>query len=64
MHGALDVASLGVWEAVGTPVEGAMRDKKYVVITATYDKTGHTISAALGAPNTVTPPSTPAAVKS
>ena len=36
-HGVLDVATLGVWEVAGTPIEGYMEsDKDYVIATVTY----------------------------
>jgi hypothetical protein len=38
MHGVLDVATLGIWEVAGTPMEGAMGSKKYYSIKVTYDK--------------------------
>lgn len=34
-HGVMDVLTLGLWEIVGTPVEGVQGDKKY--LTVTYD---------------------------
>ena len=48
MHGALDLASFGVWEAIGTPVEGALGDARYVVVTGKFDPSGKAISATLG----------------
>jgi hypothetical protein len=38
MHGVLDVATLGIWEVAGTPMEGAMGKKKYYSIKVIYDK--------------------------
>lgn len=38
MHGVLDVATFGIWEAAGTPMEGAMGKKKYYSIKVIYDK--------------------------
>lgn len=36
-HGALDVATLGLWEVVGTPVEGAISNSRgYVTAKVTY----------------------------
>ncbi|WP_411818458.1 hypothetical protein [Hyphococcus sp. DH-69] len=49
MHGLLDVATLGIWEVAGTPIE-ASKKKKYIVITANYDKDGRLISKSLGNP--------------
>lgn len=48
MHGLLDVATLGVWEVVGTPIE-ATKKKKYVVITAHYDDKGRLLTKSIGA---------------
>ena len=36
MHGLLDVATLGIWEVVGTPMEGYMSSDKFVVFKAKY----------------------------
>lgn len=38
MHGVLDVFTLGIWEVAGTPMEGAMGEKKFYSIKVTYDK--------------------------
>ena len=38
MHGALDVATLGLWEVVGTPVEMSMGGKSYVPIRVYYNE--------------------------
>jgi hypothetical protein len=38
MHGVLDVATLGIWEVAGTPIEGSMGEKKYYSIKVYYDK--------------------------
>lgn len=36
-HGALDVMTCGLWEVVGTPVEGVIsNNRKYIVAKATY----------------------------
>jgi len=36
-HGALDVATLGLWEVVGTPVEGAISNNLgFITVIATY----------------------------
>ena len=37
MHGLLDVATLGIWEIAGTPIEGSQEDKFYSV-KIYYDK--------------------------
>lgn len=47
MHGLLDVATLGIWEVAGTPIE-ATKKKKYVIITATYDDNGRVLTKQLG----------------
>ena len=36
MHGLLDVATFGIWEVAGTPIEGAYDKKKYYAIRVTY----------------------------
>ncbi len=38
MHGLLDVATIGLWEVAGTPMEGAMGKKKYYGIRVTFDE--------------------------
>lgn len=35
-HGALDVASLGLWEVIGTPIEASIGSQREV--TVTYDE--------------------------
>lgn len=36
-HGVMDVATLGIWEVAGTPIEGAISNNpNYVVARATY----------------------------
>ena len=42
MHGALDVGTLGLWEAAGTPIE-ASQDKSYYLVKAFYESDGNTI---------------------
>ena len=37
MHGLLDVATLGLWEVVGTPVELSKGGKTYVPIRIYYN---------------------------
>lgn len=37
MHGVLDLATLGLWEIAGTPIEGAKQKGKYIVITVYYN---------------------------
>lgn len=41
MHGLLDVATLGIWEVAGTPIEGHLNDDDYMVYTVHFDSTGH-----------------------
>ncbi len=38
MHGVLDVSTLGLWEAIGTPIEGSLNKKEYFSIKVLYDK--------------------------
>ena len=38
MHGILDVVTFGIWEVAGTPMEGAMGEKKFYPIKVSYDK--------------------------
>ena len=38
MHGLLDVATLGIWEVAGTPIEGHMNEDGYLVYSVTYDE--------------------------
>jgi hypothetical protein len=41
MHGVFSVATLGMWELVGTPIEGAQQKAEYVAVRVTSDsKTG------------------------
>ena len=35
-HGVMDVLTLGIWEVVGTPVEGFQGEKKRLMLT--YDE--------------------------
>ncbi len=37
MHGLLDVATLGIWEVAGTPIEGAKGKKKMYSIRVHYE---------------------------
>jgi len=39
MHGILDVATLGLWEVAGTPIEGA-QEKKFAVIDVLMNEQG------------------------
>ena len=38
MHGVLDVSSLGLWEVVGTPMEGHIGKKDKVAVRIHYNK--------------------------
>jgi len=38
MHGVLDVATLGLWEVAGTPIEGSKSKKNYFSVKIYYDK--------------------------
>jgi len=49
MHGLLDVATLGVWEVAGTPIE-ATKNKKYVTLTVQYSADGTMKQTFLGVP--------------
>ena len=44
-HGVLDVATLGLWEVVGTPVEAVADQKKYYIIHVTYESDGQHIAS-------------------
>jgi len=37
MHGLLDVATLGIWEVAGTPIEGSMGKKEMYSIKVYYE---------------------------
>ncbi|HYA76272.1 MAG TPA: hypothetical protein VED83_05120 [Burkholderiaceae bacterium] len=37
MHGLLDVATLGIWEVAGTPIESSYDKEKYYAIRVTYE---------------------------
>lgn len=37
LHGAADVATLGLWEVIGTPIEGVANGTE-VSVEATYDR--------------------------
>ena len=43
MHGVLDVATVGIWEVAGTPIEGIKGKKTGYVIIANYTEDGNTI---------------------
>lgn len=43
MHGVLDVATLGVWEVVGTPIEGVKGKEEYISIRVYFESDDETI---------------------
>lgn len=43
MHGLLDVATLGIWEVAGTPIEGNLNDDDFMVYTVHFDSTGRAL---------------------
>lgn len=47
MHGVLDVSTLGVWEAIGTPMEGLMGKTEYFTVKISYDKNGNVLKREL-----------------
>jgi outer membrane protein assembly factor BamE (lipoprotein component of BamABCDE complex) len=47
-HGVMDVLTLGLWEVVGTPVEGFVGDKH--TMTVTYDKSDKVLTINRAAP--------------
>lgn len=38
MHGLLDIASIGLWELAGTPIEAKRRNTSILFLKVTYDK--------------------------
>jgi hypothetical protein len=38
MHGLLDVATFGIWEAAGTPIEGSLSQKEFFIVKVYYNK--------------------------
>jgi len=45
MHGVLDVATFGIWEVAGTPIEGTLNKKDFYAIRVFYQEDGETIKA-------------------
>ena len=43
MHGVLDIATLGIWEIAGTPIEGAKGKKGYISIKVYFENDDDTI---------------------
>lgn len=39
IHGLLDVGTLGIWEVVGTPIEGFCKHSEYYTLRVTFDET-------------------------
>jgi hypothetical protein len=48
MHGVLDVATFGLWEVAGTPIEGSANKDKISIVTARYDNAGKLVAATVG----------------
>ncbi|NEV64036.1 hypothetical protein [Thiorhodococcus minor] len=40
-HGVLSVATLGIWNVVGYPIEGFMSSKDFIVFRVSYDPAGN-----------------------
>jgi hypothetical protein len=38
IHGLLDVGTLGIWEVVGTPIEGFCKHSEYYTLRVTFDE--------------------------
>ena len=49
MHGLLDVATLGIWEVAGTPIEGSKRKKEFYIYKIEYDNDGNVLKATIEA---------------
>lgn len=45
LHGALDVATLGAWEAVGTPIEGVVNKSEKYSMKVFYQANGEDIKS-------------------
>lgn len=45
-HGVMDVLTLGIWEVVGSPIEGVQGEKKRLMITYNEDDTVASVGAA------------------
>ncbi len=37
MHGVLDVATIGLWEVIGTPIEGSANEDEFIPISVVSD---------------------------
>lgn len=44
MHGVLDLATLGIWEVAGTPIEGAQNEEEFVAIKVVSNKLSGDVS--------------------
>ncbi|MFQ5533296.1 MAG: hypothetical protein ACE5EM_00545 [Sphingomonadales bacterium] len=51
MHGLLDVATLGIWEIAGTPIEASKNNDKFYVYSVTYDQEGNVVKASIDGAN-------------
>lgn len=47
MHGLLDVATLGIWEVAGTPIESSKKKERFYVYSVAYDSDGGVIKATI-----------------
>ena len=47
MHGLLDVSTLGLWEAVGTPVEAVINEDGYFGLRVEYDANDNVVRTEL-----------------
>ena len=47
MHGLLDVATLGIWEVAGTPIESSKKKEKFYVYNVAYDSEGSVIKSVI-----------------
>jgi hypothetical protein len=56
-HGAMDVLTFGIWEVVGTPIEGFKGSKKRVQII--YGPDNKVVEVLAAAPEPSSPPNTP-----
>lgn len=43
MHGILDLSTCGVWEVIGTPIEGTMYKPEYFTVKISYDENGSVV---------------------
>lgn len=45
MHGVLDLATFGIWEVAGTPIEGYLGKEESIAIKVNYEHDGNTIDS-------------------